>query len=207
MKRFLFVSGVLISAAFAVSCSQKPAEKPAETPVAPPAAAPAAPAAGKKITPSAAVRQMAASPAGPAEAATKTSVGRGKLVTSTANSDSDTDASWVAAVDLDGDGDVEMVEWVWDDEDKVLYGYTEDDSALDDGTVATAMLFALYAPGNAGSMPTGSGWYVQAVGASDPKVTDVALWGCKFDAEGNATECGAATIDASKDAITVTAAM
>jgi hypothetical protein len=202
MKRISIIFALTMVAAVAISCTKKTettTEMGGSTATPPPAA-------GKQIKPSSAAMSKATSPKAPAGAKKVSSVGAGNVSANTANTPTDTDDSWTEMVDIDGDGDQEMVQWVWDDEDKVLYGYTEDDAAVGDGTVAAAELFAFYATGNAGNQPVGSGWYVEGVGSSDSTGTYVNLWGCDFDANGNATQCGAATIDASNDAIVITTA-
>jgi hypothetical protein len=199
MKRIAVIFALALVAAVAISCSKK-------TETTGDMGATSTPPAGTQQKPSAAAMAKAASPTAPASAAKETSAGSGSLSASTANSATDTDDSWVEMVDIDGDGDEEQVDWVWDDEDKILYGYTEDDEAVGDGVVVAAELWAFYGTGNAMGAPVGSGWYVEGVGEADSTQAYANLWGCSFDASGNATQCGACTIDATNDAIVITAA-
>jgi hypothetical protein len=203
MKRISFLFALALIAAAAVSCSKK-TETTTTSEMSTPPPAPA----GKQMKPSAAAMSHATTPKAPkgATVTKKTAIGSGNVSMSTANSPTDTDDSWMEMVDIDGDGDQEQVEYLWDDEDMVLYAYTEDDSTIGDGSVAAAELWAFYGQGNAYNQAVGSGWYVEGVGTADSTSTYVNLWGCDFDANGNATQCGACTIDASNDAIVVTQA-
>jgi hypothetical protein len=78
---------------------------------------------------------------------------------------------WVEQIEVDGDGDVEAASLLWDDEDKVLYVYDENDSLVcADGSPATAdMLIAINGKGNALNRPAGSGLYVVSPDATECK--------------------------------------
>ena len=43
--------------------------------------------------------------------------------------------------------------------------------------------------------PVGSGWYLVNLNAGQCAAKKAGTFGCKFDADGNATECGAATVN------------
>ena len=58
-----------------------------------------------------------------------------------------------------------------------------------------AFLEALYAKGNQAAKPVGSGWYLVGLNAGQCGTKQSAAFGCKFDANGNPTECGAAEIN------------
>ena len=63
-----------------------------------------------------------------------------------------------------------------------------------DGTRANSeMIIAVYDAGNALGKPVGSGWYVAELEAGVFGVSPADQYGCKFDAAGRLTECGAAT--------------
>lgn len=78
----------------------------------------------------------------------------------------------------------------------VLYSYREDDFACPNGKPESgSILMALYATGNEANKPVGSGWYLVNVDAGKCAAKRSATFGCRFDANGNATECGAATVN------------
>ena len=54
---------------------------------------------------------------------------------------------------------------------------------------------ALYAKGNKANKPVGSGWYLVSLNAGQCSAKKAGTFGCKFDANGNPTECGAATVN------------
>jgi hypothetical protein len=133
-------------------------------------------------------------------------VGRNKVAVSTANSSADDDSFWIERIDIDGDGDVEESHLIWDDEDKVLLAYSTGVFACRNGATATFdMLVASYGAGNAFKKPAGSGFWIADLDAGECGAQAAGLWGCKFDAGGNATTCGVATLDEKSDDITVVA--
>src|SRR3970040_2678516 len=72
-------------------------------------------------------------PAPPAKAQQKTSAGKGSASIGTKNAPTDTDSFWVESIDVDGNGDVETADLLWEDEDKVLLIYYEDDFTCNNG--------------------------------------------------------------------------
>ena len=54
---------------------------------------------------------------------------------------------------------------------------------------------AIYAKGNKAGQPVGSGWYVVGLNAGQCGVAKEGAYGCKFDASGNYTACGAAVVN------------
>jgi hypothetical protein len=54
---------------------------------------------------------------------------------------------------------------------------------------------ALYAKGNKANKPVGSGWYLVNLNAGQCAAKKSGTFGCKFDANGNPTECGAARVN------------
>ena len=123
-----------------------------------------------------------------------TTAGVNKTKVSTANTAADTDSVWVERIDIDGDGDVEDSNLVWDDEDKVLFAYSTGTFACQNGGTATAdLLVAAYGTGNSSNKPVGSGFWVADLDKGDCGAQAAAMWGCKFDANGNSTACGIAT--------------
>ena len=94
---------------------------------------------------------------------------------------------------------------LWDDEDKVLFlsksgPFTCLNGDKSDGT----LLMAIFAEGNARSKPSGSGWWVAGLDAGECGVKDEGIYGCRFGADGLATECGSITVDEMTDDVTIT---
>ena len=159
-----------------------------------------------KCNPPASVIAKAKSPAPPADAKKATSVGKGNVKVNTANTAEDTDSFWVEALDIDGDGNVEKADVLWDDEDKVLYLHAAGTfTCANGGTGEGSLLIAIFAEGNPYKKPAGSGWYVVELDKSECAAQSAGLFGCKFDAKGNATACGAVKIDEKNDDIIIAA--
>ena len=78
-----------------------------------------APQAPVKVNPPTALKSKAGHP--PANAGKGTSIGKGSASMTTANAPGDTDSVWAEKIDVDGDGKVDDTQFLWDDEDKVLY--------------------------------------------------------------------------------------
>lgn len=155
----------------------------------------------------ASVRTMASAPKPPANAKQVKATGKGKATANTGNSADDTDSVWVEKIDIDGDGNVEEASLLWDDEDKVLYLYADDTfTCHKGGTGDGSMLIAINGKGNARNRPAGSGWYAVELDKSECASQTVGIYGCKFDAQGNATACGSITVDDKNDDIVITAA-
>jgi hypothetical protein len=66
-----------------------------------------------------------------------------------------------------------------------------------------SLLIAVNCAGNSRGRPVGSGWYVVDLDESECKAQTAGLYGCKFDASGNATACGLATVDDKNDEIVI----
>jgi hypothetical protein len=157
-----------------------------------------------KVSPPAAVTAKAAAPPASAKTSQGTSIGKGKLKVNTSNAAGDTDSIWVEEVDIDGDGNVEKTDLLWDDEDKVLYLYAAGTFTCNNGgTGDGGMLVAIFGEGNAMKKPAGSGWYVVELDKSECAAEAAGLFGCKFDAKGNATACGAVKVDEKNDDIVI----
>ena len=107
-----------------------------------------------------------------------------------------------------GDGDVEAAALLWDDEDKVLLIYAENDSLVcADGAPATAdLLIAINGEGNARNRPAGSGFYVVSLDATECKVGVAGAYGCRFGATGNPIACGVVEVDDKNDDIIIATA-
>jgi len=122
----------------------------------------------------------------------KSSVGKG----ATSVKASQASSFWTEELDVDDDGTVENSEYLYDGKRGVLYTYREDDFACPNGNPESgSILMALYAKGNAADKPVGSGWYLVNLNTGQCAAKKSGTFGCKFDANGNATECGAATVN------------
>ena len=78
----------------------------------------------------------------------------------------------------------------------VVYGYREDDFKCANGQPAHGnILEAQYTQGNQASKPVGSGWYAVELDAGKCAAKESGIYGCRFDANGNPTQCGAAAIN------------
>jgi hypothetical protein len=160
---------------------------------------------GPMVKPGAVQKQ--ASMAAPGNAKVAKSIGKKALKLSTANTPGDVDASWVEQIDIDGDGTVEDANLVWDDEDKVLYSYADDAFTCRNGGMGMGeLLVAAYGEGNAWNRPAGSGFWLAALNRGECGAHSAGLWGCRFDADGNATACGIATLDEKSDDIVIATA-
>jgi hypothetical protein len=148
-----------------------------------------------KVTVGAALKTEANSPAAPASAkqqSQKTAIGKGKLAVKASGPSS----FWIDEVDADDDGVVENNQFLYDAKRDMLFTYREDDfGCANGGTASGGILEALYAKGNPSGKPVGSGWYVVNLEAGKCGAKESGVYGCKFDAAGNPTECGVATIN------------
>ncbi|HEY6271751.1 MAG TPA: hypothetical protein VIX19_07125 [Terriglobales bacterium] len=155
---------------------------------------------GVKVNPSA-VQQKAMSP--PPATATKTS-SVGDHVKMATPPDS---ASWAEQLDVDGNGQVDQATLVWDAKDKVLFSNTSGSFTCANGAPGTGeLLIAVNGTGNRWNRPVGSGFWLASFDKNECGAQASSLWGCKFDASGTATTCGAARLDeANQDLVIVTA--
>ena len=148
-----------------------------------------------KVSVGGALKAKANSPAPPASAkqqSQKTAIGKGNVAVKASAPSS----FWAEEVDVDDDGTVESNQFLYDAKRDVLYTYREDGfGCANGGTASGSILEALYAQGNPAGKPVGSGWYVVNLNAGQCGAKRAGVYGCKFDAAGNPTECGAATIN------------
>ena len=104
--------------------------------------------------------------------------------------------SWFENADIDSNGTPEKVGFMWDANNKVMYAYTMDPVTLDDGSMADkGLIVAQFGDGNTLNRPLGSGFWAYAtlrdtLGYRNEEGT---LYGCRFDASGESTECGPGT--------------
>ena len=141
---------------------------------------------------------MAAKANSPAPSATaknqsqKSSIGKG----ATSVKSSAPASFWTDQVDIDDDGTVEDNQFLWDAQRGVLYTYREDNFTCANGKPESgSILMAIYAKGNKAGKPVGSGWDVVGLNAGQCGIAKAGTYGCKFDASGNYTECGAAVVN------------
>jgi hypothetical protein len=155
------------------------------------------------VTVGAALKAKAKSPTpGPTakQQSKKTSIGKGEVAVTASQASS----FWTEQLDVDDDGVVETSDFLYDAQRGVLYSYREDDFACQNGQTANGgILQALYASGNKAGNPAGSGWYAMALDTGKCAAKRSGIYGCRFDAHGNATDCGAATINNTTGDITV----
>jgi hypothetical protein len=146
----------------------------------------------------------AKNPTPPANASKKATTGKGKTTVNTANTQGEDDSFWVESIDINGDGTVEETDILYDDEDKVLFLYDASTfKCKGGGTGEGDLLIAVNCAGNGRGRPAGSGWYVVELDESECKAKAAGLYGCKFDANGNATACGVVTIDEKNDEVMI----
>jgi hypothetical protein len=104
-------------------------------------------------------------------------------------------AYWTDMVDLNGNGVEEDTQFLFDKQRGMLYTYKQDAYQCGNGTSQNGdVLMAIYTQGNNAGRPMGSGWYVVAVKAGQCGEKKEGLFGCRFDASGKPTTCGAARV-------------
>jgi hypothetical protein len=114
-------------------------------------------------------------------------------------------AYWTDMVDLDGDGAEEDTQFLFDKQRGILYTYKQDNYQCADGTSQNGdVLMGIYAQGNTAGRPSGSGWFVVAVKAGQCGEKKAGLFGCRFDASGKPTTCGAAKVKEDSGELEVT---
>jgi hypothetical protein len=150
-----------------------------------------------------AMKAKAATPAPSATAknkSQKTSVGKG---TATAKVSAPS-SYWTEEIDLHDDGSVETTEFLYDAKRGIVYAYAEDDFSCANGKPEKGgILEAVYATGNKAAKPAGSGYYVVGMNAGQCAAKKAGAYGCKFDANGNPTECGAIAVNDATGEVTV----
>jgi len=177
MKKSIVLGGLLVGVTLTVAQTQAPATT------------------APTVKVGAAVAAKAASP-GPSATAKnqsqKTSIGTG----GTSVKASSPASYWTDMVDIDDDGTVEDNQFLWDAQRGILYTYREDDFKCANGNPESgSILMGIYAKGNKAGAPAGSGWYVVGLNAGQCGMKKAGTFGCKFDASGNYTACGAAVVN------------
>ncbi len=150
-----------------------------------------------KQKPSAATVTAAKNVKPPANAKQATTIGTGRLTINRSNPS----YVWSQEVDYDTDGTTEKTDFLYDPTDKMTFLYVEKDFTCAGGTSrgSGGILIAVYNEGNKLRRPAGSGWYVAELDKGECNAQAAALWGCKFDENGNATVCGLVVAQAQDD--------
>jgi hypothetical protein len=121
----------------------------------------------------------------------KNSVGKGALTVTTAQPVD----FWQEQVAYNG-GNAVTTDFLYNPNVGIIYGYREDDFKCANGEPAHGgILEAQYTQGNQASKPVGSGWYAVELDAGKCAAKESSIYGCRYDQNGNPTECGAATIN------------
>jgi len=150
-----------------------------------------------KHKPSAATIATAKNVKPPANASQATSIGKGRVSINRSNPS----YVWSQEVDYDNDGTMEDTDYLYDTVDKMTYLYIEKDFTCAGGMSrgSGGLLIAVFGEGNKLRKPAGSGWYVAELDKGECNAQAAALWGCKFDANGDATVCGIVTAQVQDD--------
>ena len=188
MKNMIVITGLAVAFGLSVNVAAR---------------SPAAQQGAPTVKTGSALKDKAASPAPSATAknqSQKTSVGKGKA-TAKASAPS---SYWTEEVDLHDDGSVETTEFLYDAQRGIVYAYGEDDFTCANGKPEKAgILEAVYAAGNKAGKPVGSGYYVVGLNAGQCAAKKAGGYGCKFDANGDPTECGAVAVHDATGEVTV----
>lgn len=108
---------------------------------------------------------------------------------------------------MDGNGTAEQANVVWDGQGKVLFSNATGTFTCRNGATGSGeLLVAVNGAGNKWGRPAGSGFWLAAMDKGQCGVPANALWGCKFDATGNPTACGVATLNQKNDDLVIVTA-
>jgi hypothetical protein len=190
MKKTILITGFVVAFGLSINAS---------------AQSPAAQQGAPTVKTGSALKAKAASPA-PSDTAKnksqKATIGKGKAIAKASAPSS----YWTEEVDLHDDGSVETTEFLYDAQRGIVYAYGEDDFTCANGKPEKAgILEAVYAAGNKAGKPVGSGYYVVGLNAGQCAAKKAGAYGCKFDAGGNPTECGAVAVNDATGDVTVVA--
>ena len=178
-KSFMSAS---LAAVFCVAAGAAPQQQSSQQPQAKVNVGTAASAKAKSPTPSPTAKNKTQS----------ASIGKGRLTAKTAQPSS----FWTEEIDLEGSGNLVSTDFLYDSTRGILYAYRSDDFTCANGEPGRgAILEAVYAKGNPARKPVGSGWYTVGLNQGKCGAKQAGEYGCRFDANGNPTECGVATIN------------
>ena len=146
--------------------------------------------------PGPAVKEKAMSPRPSSSAREETKkgdIGEGRVTVTTTDSNND---FWIERIDMTGNGKPTDTQMLWDNADKMLFMYTPQTMACRDGSSAdTNLLVAVYGTENTERRPVGSGWWTSGLNQNECGMKTEALYGCRFDQNGNNTQCGIAELN------------
>lgn len=148
-----------------------------------------------KVTVGNNLKSKAAAPS-PSSSATnqthKSTIGKGAASAKVAQPSS----FWTETIDIDNSGNSVATDFLYDAPKGVLYAYRQGNFTCPNGNPDSGdILTAVFTQGNKMGKPPGSGWYLVDLNAGQCKAREAGTYGCKFDANGNPTVCGAATVD------------
>lgn len=139
-------------------------------------------------------KSHAMSPAPPATAkqkSQKNTIGEGMAAVTTAEPSS----YWVEE-NVMAEHTKVITEFLFDSKMGVLYAYRNGDFACNTNkNMSGHVLEALYTKDNQAGQPAGSGWFVAELAAGDCGAKEPGIFGCRFNAEGQHTGCGVATMN------------
>jgi len=101
---------------------------------------------------------------------------------------------WEEEIHMGGDTTMVITEFMHDPRQGILYAFRHGDfTCAGDKTMHGRLLEALHTEGNKRGAPVGSGWYAVELNAGECGVKRAGIYGCKFTADGQTTECGHAS--------------
>ncbi len=204
ISHVVILTGCAASVLLISSCSKAPAPPPEEKKEAAAKPAPSVP--NIKVTPDIKAKTQAP------KAGTKTkkkevadTFGKGKAsITVKGHPGGVGHSFWTEEMDVDGSGNPVQVDEVWDNHHKVLYLSKDRKFTCGNGQTADgSTLMTVYGKGNTLHKPTGSGWWVAELDAGECGVETAGVYGCRFDAEGNNSDCGSATVKSDQDDVVI----
>jgi hypothetical protein len=203
-SRSVLVIGLFPALFLSTSCNKTPEPQPQQQPAAAAKPAPSVP--SVKVTP--AVQAKAETPK-PGPKATKQKVadtfGKGKAsITIKGHPGGVHHSFWEEEMAVDASGNPVQTDEVWDNHHKVLYLSNDRTFTCGNGQNGTgSTIMAVYAKGNTLKKDPGSGWWMTQLDAGSCGVQEAGLYGCRFDAQGNNTNCGVGTIQSDADDVTI----
>jgi hypothetical protein len=164
----------LITCAFVAGAQQQPATGPhVEVPILP--------------------KSRAMAPAPPADArhkSQKNTIGEGKVAVTTSEPSTYWEEHNAMGQTIQA---VVTTAYLFDQKAGILYAYRNGDFACNNSNMSGNVLEAVYTQGNPAGQPVGSGWFVAELNAGQCGAKTDGIFGCRFDASGQHTACGAAT--------------
>lgn len=194
---------IAVLASLIASCSKGPTRQPEEKKA---AAKPAPSVPNVKVTPAVQERAATARPGPKAtKKATADTFGKGRAsITVKGHPGGANHSFWTEELDVDRTGKAVEVNDAWDNRHKVLYVSTDRTFTCGNGQTASgSTLMVVYGEGNTLHKPTGSGWWVAELDQGNCGVDHAGIYGCRFDVDGNNTDCGSATVHSEEDDVVI----